>query len=71
MKEREIDQEVQDVPDPSRDAVRVDPDARPPGQTESTTSHIFLMADGQYRCSRCGARMNDRTLDEECPAAER
>ena len=69
MKEREVDQRVDDLPEPGRDRDRVDPDARPPRQTESTTRHIFLMRDGNYRCSRCGADMNDRTLDEDCPAA--
>jgi len=47
-----------------------DQDARPPSETESPTRHIFLMQDGEYRCSRCGAPMNDRALDEECPAAK-
>ncbi|HEV8117840.1 MAG TPA: hypothetical protein VGQ32_04905 [Thermoanaerobaculia bacterium] len=71
MKEREIDQRVQDVPKSSGggDAGKIDVDARPPGATESTTRHIFLMREGAYRCSRCGAPMNDRTLDEECPVA--
>jgi hypothetical protein len=69
VKEREIDQEIRDIPDPSRDRDPVDPDARPPGETESTTRHIFLMHGGAFRCSRCGAEMNDRSLDEECPAA--
>ena len=70
MKEREIDQQIADIPDPARDREEVDVDARPPGETESTTRHIFLMRDGTYRCSRCGAVMNDRTLDQKCPAAE-
>ena len=69
MKEREVDQRVDDLPDPGRDRDPVDADARPPRQTESTTRHIFLMRDGTYRCSRCGAEMSDRTLDEDCPSA--
>jgi rubrerythrin len=69
MKEREVDQRVDDVPEPGRDRDRIDPDTRPPSETESTTRHIFLMRDGVYRCSRCGSEMNDRTLDEDCPAA--
>ncbi len=69
MKEREIDQAPGDVANPSRDRAPVDADARPPAETESTTHHIFLMREGGYRCSRCGAEMNDRTLDEACPAA--
>ena len=69
MKEREVDQKVRDVPDPVRDRGRADADTRPPRQTESTTRHIFLMEEGEYRCSLCGAPMNDRTLDKNCPAA--
>lgn len=45
----------------------VEADSRPPEQTESTTHHIFVMRDSQYRCSRCGTEMNDRSLDEPCP----
>ncbi|HEY6065599.1 MAG TPA: hypothetical protein VIY96_05555 [Thermoanaerobaculia bacterium] len=69
MKRREIDQDIEDVPNPARDRVSVDADSRPPGETESTTHHIFLMREKGFRCSRCGAEMNDRTLDEACPAA--
>ena len=69
MKEREVDQRVEDVPQPKRDRAPVDADTRPPVETESTTRHIFLMREGTFRCSRCGAEMNDRTLDAECPSA--
>lgn len=48
----------------------VAPDSRPSEQTESGTRHIFLVQDGEYRCSRCGAPQNDRTLTEECPGAK-
>jgi hypothetical protein len=68
VKEREIDERIDDVPRQDRPVVETD--SRPPEQTESTSKHIFVMRGDRYRCSRCGADMNDRTLDEECPEAE-
>jgi rubrerythrin len=66
VKEKEIDERIDDVPDPDR--FPVETDSRPPEQTESTSKHIFVMRGNRYRCARCGADMNDRTLDEMCPA---
>jgi len=51
------------------DRLPVAADSRPPEQTGSSTGHVFLMKEGEYRCSRCGAPSNDRTSNEECPAA--
>ncbi|MEO8189685.1 MAG: hypothetical protein ABI682_05035 [Acidobacteriota bacterium] len=64
MKQDEIGASDPDTAEP----LPVAQDSRPPEQLESTTRHIFLMKDGEYRCSRCGATMNDRSLDEECRA---
>ncbi|MCA1582105.1 MAG: hypothetical protein LC796_12100 [Acidobacteria bacterium] len=63
MKQKEVEQRQPDTSSPPP----VAPDSRPPEQLESTTRHIFLVKDGEYRCTRCGAEMNDRALDEDCP----
>ncbi len=63
MKRKEVEQRQADTSNPPS----VAQDSRPPEQLESTTRHIFLVKDGHYRCTRCGAAMSDRSLDEECP----
>ncbi len=62
MKQNEIEQRSSETGEP----LPVAQDSRPPEQVESTTRHIFLMQDGEYQCSRCGASMNDRSVNEEC-----
>jgi hypothetical protein len=71
MKSREVEERERVLPpgDPEDSRAPMPPDGRPPEQTESTTKHIFVVTGGEYRCSRCGAEMNDRTLDETCPKA--
>ncbi|MDQ2870339.1 MAG: hypothetical protein M3S32_06330 [Acidobacteriota bacterium] len=66
MKRKEVEQREPDTSNP----LPVAQDSRPPEQVESTTRHIFVMKDSYYRCTRCGAEMNDRSLDEVCPAVK-
>ncbi|MEO8431857.1 MAG: hypothetical protein ABI592_10145 [Acidobacteriota bacterium] len=58
------------TPPPGDSRAPVAQDSRPPEQTESSTRHIFAVTEGEYRCSRCGSPMNDRTVNEVCPSAK-